>query len=107
MVRATLYTDPACPWAYSASPALHVLEWRFGSSLEWRLVTIGLRDEVTPGYAAAFDAQRSAARLAFFRDRYGMPFGLQPKARASASSVPEALREVVSMASLSAKSHAF
>jgi len=85
VVRATLYTDPACPWAYSASPALHVLEWRFGSSLEWRLVTIGLRDEVTPGYEAAFDAERSAARLAFFRDRYGMPFGLQPKARASAT----------------------
>lgn len=85
MIRATLYTDAACPWAYSASPALRVLEWRYRDALDWRLVTIGLRDEVAPGYAAAYDAERSAARLAFFRDRYGMPFGLQPKARASAT----------------------
>jgi len=27
-LRATLYTDPACPWAYSATPALTVLRWR-------------------------------------------------------------------------------
>jgi protein-disulfide isomerase-like protein with CxxC motif len=85
VIRTTLYTDPACPWAYSANPALRVLEWRFGSGLDWRLVTIGLRDEVTPGYAAAYDPERAALRLTFFRDRYGMPFGLQPKGRASAT----------------------
>jgi predicted DsbA family dithiol-disulfide isomerase len=84
-IDVTLYTDAACPWAYSANPALRVLEWRFGDQLAWRLVVIGLRDEVTPGYAAAYDPERSARRLSFFRDRYGMPFGLQPKARASAT----------------------
>jgi hypothetical protein len=62
-----------------------VLEWRFGAQLDWRLVTIGLRDEVTPGYAAAYDPERAAGRLAFFHDRYGMPFALQPKERASAT----------------------
>jgi predicted DsbA family dithiol-disulfide isomerase len=85
MVGVTLYTDAACPWAYSANPALRVLEWRFGDQLAWRLVVIELREVVTPGYAAAFDAERAAARLAFFRDRYGMPFGLVPKARAAAT----------------------
>ncbi len=85
MIRATLYTDPVCPWAYSANPALRVLEWRYADALEWRLVTIGLRDDVSPAAQAAFDAARRAAGQAFFRDRYGMPFGLVPKARASAS----------------------
>jgi 2-hydroxychromene-2-carboxylate isomerase len=84
-IRTTLYTDAACPWAYSANPALRVLEWRYGAQLEWRLVTIGLRDEVTPGYAAAFDPGRRAQGQARFRDRYGMPFGLVPKERAAAS----------------------
>ena len=84
-IRTTLYTDAACPWAYSASPSLRVLEWRYGQQLEWRLVTIGLRDEVTPGAAAAYDPARRAQGQARFRDRYGMPFGLVPKARASAS----------------------
>jgi protein-disulfide isomerase-like protein with CxxC motif len=85
VIRATLFTDPVCPWAYSANPALRVLEWRYQDAFEWRLVTIGLRDEITPAAAASFDAARRAAGQALFRDRYGMPFGLVPKARASAS----------------------
>jgi protein-disulfide isomerase-like protein with CxxC motif len=36
------FTDPGCPWAYSASPALAALQWRYGDQLEWRIVTIGL-----------------------------------------------------------------
>jgi protein-disulfide isomerase-like protein with CxxC motif len=85
VIRTTLHTDPVCPWAYSANPALRALEWRYPDALEWRLVTIGLRDEVSAAAAAAYDAGRRAAGQALFRDRYGMPFGLVPKARASAS----------------------
>ena len=75
MIRATLYSDAACPWAYSANPALRVLEWRYGEQLAWRLVMIGLRDEPS---SARFDPARVAQRYAIFRDRYGMPFGLTP-----------------------------
>ena len=85
MIDVTLYTDAACPWAYSANPALRVLEWRYGDQLAWRLVTIGLRDEVSPGAAQAYDSARAAARQLHFRSRYGMPFGPTPKARAAAS----------------------
>ena len=28
-IAVTEYTDPGCPWAYSASPALAVLQWRY------------------------------------------------------------------------------
>jgi len=82
VIRATLYTDAACPWAYSASPALRVLEWRFRDHLEWRLVMIGLRDE--PG-SAPYDAARAARRYGVFRDRYGMPFAPAAKGRAAAT----------------------
>ena len=85
MIQATLYTDAACPWAYSANPALRVLEWRYGAELDWRLVMIGLRDEVSPGAAAAYDPERVVQRLTFFGERYGMPFGSVAKERASAS----------------------
>lgn len=84
-VRATLYTDAACPWAYSASPALRVLEWRFRGQLEWRLVMIGLRDGVTESAARAFDPARSVLGHHGYRDRYGMPFALVPKGRLSAT----------------------
>jgi 2-hydroxychromene-2-carboxylate isomerase len=80
-VDVTLYTDPACPWAYSANPAFRVLEWRYGSQLRWRLVLIGLREDAQGLLERGFDPARSAARLAVFRDRYGMPFALTPKER--------------------------
>ncbi len=85
MIRATLFNDPACPWGYSALPALRVLEWRYGSQLEWRLVVIGLRDEVAPAARENFDPSVSAVRQMVFRDRYGMPFALQPKSRPAAT----------------------
>lgn len=85
IVQATLYTDPVCPWAYSASPALRVLEWRFGEQLAWRLVVIGLREEVSDTAARAYDPARSLHGHATFRQRYGMPFGLVPKPRQAAT----------------------
>ena len=47
MISATLYSDPACPWAYSESPALRVIEWRYGDQLDWRLVLVGLTEEAS------------------------------------------------------------
>lgn len=85
VINATLFNDPACPWGYSASPALRVLEWRYADQLEWRLVVIGLRDEVTDAMRNAFDAPANALRMRVFRDRYGMPFALQPKTRAAST----------------------
>ena len=81
MIEATLYTDPGCPWAYSANPALRVLEWRFREQLTWRLVMIGLRETVSDAAARAFDPQRALARYRVYEERYGMPFGTSPKAR--------------------------
>jgi protein-disulfide isomerase-like protein with CxxC motif len=81
VIRATLYSDPACPWGYSAHPQHRFLEWRFGDQLDWRLVMISLRELPLPN----FDAKRAVERWAVFRDRYGMPFSLEPKSRASAT----------------------
>ena len=83
MIDVTLYTDAACPWAYSANPALRVLEWRYGDQLAWRLVTIGLRDEVSEVAMRTYDPARMVLAHSRFRDRYGMPFGLVPKERPS------------------------
>jgi 2-hydroxychromene-2-carboxylate isomerase len=84
MVRATLFNDAGCPWGYSANPAFRVLEWRYGDQIEWRLVVIGLRDEISERMREQFDPA-GVTRLIVFRDRYGMPFSLQPKARAAAT----------------------
>ena len=84
MIRATLFNDAGCPWGYSANPAFRVLEWRYGDQIEWRLVVIGLRDEVSEQVQQQFDPA-GVARLIIFRNRYGMPFSLQPKTRAAST----------------------
>jgi protein-disulfide isomerase-like protein with CxxC motif len=81
VIEATLYTDPGCPWAYSANPALRVLEWRFRDQLSWRLVMIGLREEPSDVALRSFDPARALARYHVYEERYGMPFGTSPKER--------------------------
>jgi predicted DsbA family dithiol-disulfide isomerase len=77
-VRATLYTDPACPWGYSAIPALRVLEWRYGDQIDWRLVMIGLAEDASRYDELGFTPLRAALGHLSFR-RYGMPFSLDVK----------------------------
>ena len=35
-VRISEYTDPGCPWAWSAEPFRRRLAWLYGDSIEWR-----------------------------------------------------------------------
>ncbi|MGA9857174.1 MAG: DsbA family protein [Solirubrobacteraceae bacterium] len=84
MISATLYSDPACPWAYSESPALRVLEWRYGDQLEWKLVLIGLTERADQYAARGYTPLRGALGQLSFR-RYGMPFAPEPKTRLSAT----------------------
>jgi protein-disulfide isomerase-like protein with CxxC motif len=83
VISATLFTDAGCPWAYSANPALRVLEWRFRDQLSWQLVMIGLREEASDAATRTYDPDRALARWKVFEVRYGMPFSLEPKARAA------------------------
>ena len=83
MIEATLYTDAGCPWAYSANPAIRVLEWRFREQLRWRLVMIGLREEASEAAVRAYDPDRALTRWRVYEERYGMPFGTEAKARPS------------------------
>jgi 2-hydroxychromene-2-carboxylate isomerase len=92
MIAATLYSDPACPWAYSANPALRVIEWRYGEQLDWRLVLIGLTEDASQYEARGYTPERAALGQLRFR-RFGMPFSPSPKARISATA--RACRAVV------------
>jgi 2-hydroxychromene-2-carboxylate isomerase len=65
----------------SATPALSVLRWRYRDQLEWRLVTIGLREDTASMAGAAYTPARQAASARRFRDRYGMPFAAMPAPR--------------------------
>jgi protein-disulfide isomerase-like protein with CxxC motif len=80
-ISLTHFSDPHCPWAYSASPAHAVLRWRFGTQLDWRLVLIGLSEGPERYIKAGYTPTRSAQGYRTFGRRFGMPFGGQPRER--------------------------
>lgn len=92
MISATLYNDPACPWAYSENPALRVIEWRYRDQLRWRLVLIGLTESASQYVERGYTPLRGALGQVRFR-RYGMPFAPSPKTRVAATA--RACRAVV------------
>ncbi len=85
MIEVTHFTDPGCPWAYSAMPAHTTLRWRYGDQLRWTPVMIGLTEDAAQYEARGYTPTRSAVGYARFR-RFGMPFQITPKARLSATS---------------------
>ncbi len=85
VIDVTHFTDPGCPWAYSAMPAHATLRWRYGDQLRWTLVMIGLTEEAAQYAARGYTPTRSAIGYMRFR-RFGMPFQITPKPRLSATS---------------------
>jgi 2-hydroxychromene-2-carboxylate isomerase len=85
VIDITHFTDPGCPWAYSAWPAHTTLRWRYGEQLRWTLVMIGLTEDAAQYAARGYTPTRSAIGYGRFR-RFGMPFQVTPKPRLSATS---------------------
>jgi predicted DsbA family dithiol-disulfide isomerase len=85
-ITVTHFTDPGCPFAYSASPALAVLRWRYRDQLDWRLVTIGLAEDPQRYIDAGYTPTRSTIGQQSYFKRFGMPLLMQPRARVTATS---------------------
>jgi 2-hydroxychromene-2-carboxylate isomerase len=79
-IEVTHFSDPGCPWAYSANPAMAVLRWRYGAQLAWRLVTIGLTEHASAYVKRGYTPTRASVSYLGYR-RYGMPFISEPRAR--------------------------
>ncbi|HZE06932.1 MAG TPA: DsbA family protein [Solirubrobacteraceae bacterium] len=86
MLDVELFTDPACPFAFSAEPVRQRLRWHYGEGLRWTVRMIGLTRE--PG-----EAERLAEGAPGLQRRFGMPIDPRPYPR-PASSEP-ACRAVV------------
>ena len=79
-IQVTHFSDPGCPFAYSALPALTALRWRYGDQLAWRHVMIGLTEAGTQYEERGYTPVGQIRGQRAFR-RHGMPFGRRPKPR--------------------------
>jgi predicted DsbA family dithiol-disulfide isomerase len=81
-----LFTDPACPFAFSAEPVRQRLRWHYGDHLRWRTTMIVLTLE--PG-----EAEKLQAGAPGLQRKYGMP--IDPAPYSAPSSSEPACRAVV------------
>lgn len=86
MLDITHFTDPACPFAFSAEPTRMLLRWHYGDQLRWRLRMIVLTLE--PG-----EDEKLSRGAPSLQRRYGMPIDPDPRER-PASSEPACLAVV-------------
>jgi predicted DsbA family dithiol-disulfide isomerase len=78
MLDVELFTDPACPFAFSAEPVRQRLRWHYGDGLRWTARMIVLTRE--PG-----EAEKLAEGAPGLQRRHGMPIDPAPYARAASS----------------------
>src|SRR4051794_8694756 len=73
-----LFTDPACPFAFSAEPVRIRLRWHYGDALRWTVRMIVLTRE-------AGEAERLAEGAPNLQRIHGMPIDPRPYPRPAAS----------------------
>lgn len=71
-ISITEFTDPACPWAWSAEPHRLKLEWTYADSLGWEAKMVGLSED-PEAIAKRFTPEQLAAALAMIAAKHGMP----------------------------------
>lgn len=98
-VRIRHFTDPMCPFAFSAERQRLRLDWLYGEQIAWSTHMVVLSEEVDP----AFSPEKIAKGRRLLHERYGMPMAWTP-APAPAASI-DACRAAVA-ARLHAPEHA-
>ena len=87
------FTDPGCPWAYSAEPQRMQLRWYYGDQLTWRTVLVGLAETGAVYEAKGFTTDKLSGGLRTLQGRFGMPIDTSERPRMAGTVV--ACRAVV------------
>src|SRR3954462_8684202 len=81
----TEYTDPGCPWAYSAEPFRRRLSWLYGERLEGRLRMVGLAESPEEYLDRGFTPERQSSSFATISRQHGMPIDTSVRPRMAAT----------------------
>jgi predicted DsbA family dithiol-disulfide isomerase len=92
-VLITEFTDPGCPWAYSAEPFRRRLNWLYGDSISWEVRMVGLSESPEDYLSRGFDPPKQSQAFKRISHDHGMPIDTRERPRMAAT-VP-ACRAVV------------
>ena len=84
-IRLTEYTDPGCPFAWSAEPFRRRLQWLYADELEWRLRMVVLADSAEEYEAKGFTPEVLSEGFADLSREHGMPMDTSLRERMSAT----------------------
>jgi predicted DsbA family dithiol-disulfide isomerase len=84
-VRITEFTDPGCPWAYSAEPFRRRLDWLYGGSVDWELRVVGLSASPDDYLERGFTPEKQARAFNSIARQHGMPIDTRERPRMSAT----------------------
>lgn len=81
----TEYTDPGCPFAWSAEPARRRLDWLYGDHLAWELRMVGLAENPGVYESRGFTPERQARSFRRLAQQHHMPMDTEPRPRMAAT----------------------
>lgn len=81
----TDYTDPGCPWAYSAEPFRRRIMWLYGESIEWRRRMVVLAEDPQEYVDKGFTPEMLSQGLAKIARDHGMPIDTSMRPRMAAT----------------------
>ena len=84
-VLITEYTDPGCPWAYSAEPFRRRLSWLYGDCLEWQARMVVLSESPDEYLERGFTPERQSAAYRRIARDHGMPMDTRERPRMAAT----------------------
>lgn len=84
-LQITEFTDPACPFAWSAEPVRYRLRWLYGEQLSWQLRMVGLAESPQEYEEKGFTPERQAASFRRLAHDHHMPIDSSPRPRVAAT----------------------
>jgi predicted DsbA family dithiol-disulfide isomerase len=81
----TEFTDPGCPWAYSAEPFRFKLRWLYGDAIAWRPRMVVLAEDPQEYLDKGVTTEKLAAGLRMIAREHGMPVDTSQRPRMAAT----------------------
>ena len=81
----TEFTDPGCPWAWSAEPFRRRLRWLYGDAIRWRYRMVVLAEDPQEYVDKGFTPDKQSRAFATIAGDHGMPIDTSERPRMAAT----------------------